>query len=190
MRTRLLAAVAAATALATAPAYGATDRPQIRDVKGDAVTGAAELDIVSARWSTSGSGPDRNLVATMTLAAPPKQEVPYVYELSVDVRGCGTMLFRYMPGSAASFANTKPGEIWVECPSRIYDTVIGLTVTGNSITWSIPISVLPPEIGPGAVFSEFEALADVGEPGFGHSVTGVAGHALDVAWGDGTWRMR
>lgn len=190
MRLRLVAAVAAASALLAPAAQGATNRPQVRDPKGDVVTGAAELDIVSAQWSTSGRGDDKSLVATLTLAAPPNTGVPYVYEMSSKVRDCGTVWFRYMPGTVASYASGGPGELWLECGSELYDQVLSFTVRGNTLTWSIPLSVLPEQVQPGALFYDFEALADAGEPAFGHSVTGIADYALDIAFGDGTWRMR
>jgi len=57
MRLRLVTAAASALALLAVPAAGAaTNRPQIRDPKGDVRGGFAELDIVNARWSTSGRG--------------------------------------------------------------------------------------------------------------------------------------
>ncbi|HEV2889464.1 MAG TPA: hypothetical protein VGX28_03740 [Frankiaceae bacterium] len=190
-RPRLLAAVAAATALLAPSAYASPNRPQITDPKGDAVTGAAELDIVSARWSTSGRGNDKALVATMTLAAPPKDGVPYTYELSSVVRDCGVVWFRYTPGALLmTLGGTVPGEVWAECADEVYDSVITLTVTGSTITWSIPVDVLPPQITTGSLFYDFAALADAGEPAYGHSVAGIADQALDDAFGDGSWRLR
>ncbi|HEV2889465.1 MAG TPA: hypothetical protein VGX28_03745 [Frankiaceae bacterium] len=189
MALRLVAAVAAATALLAPAAYGASDRPQVRDAKGDVRGGMAELDIVSARWSTAGRGADEALVVTMTLAAAPKDGVPFAYHVRADVRDCGEVSFSYHPGSVSARQDGNVSTGWAACGDGIYDDVVTTTVKGTTITWSMPVAVLPSQVRPGAVFTKFEALADASEPIFGYSVAGIADEPLDYAQGDGSWRM-
>ena len=206
MRARLTAVTAvAALAALPAAASGAPARPQIRDMKGDVRGGFAYADILSAQWSTSGTGAAKRLVATLTLAAPPKKDVPYTYDMKSEVRDCGTMWFRYTPGVVSSriddpnAGNDPNATIWAECgPGAAaadgtfpFHTQLVFTQRGNTLSWSVPISTLPQRIDPDdAIFREFSAMADVGEPVTGHSVQGIADQSLDNAYGDGVWRMR
>lgn len=207
-RLRLPAAAVAALAIAATPASSAAPRDQIRDAVGDARGDLKYVDIVSARWSSTGTGASKALVASMTLAEPPKAEQPFVYDLRSEVRGCGTVWFQYSPGNLANEANrlnnpmiadgdtTK--SVWIECGdpgngttgSGLVYKQMTFSVKGNTITWSVPLTALPPELQVGAVFSQFSAAADAGEPMFGISLAGGFGHSLDHAVGDGIWRLR
>lgn len=199
MRVRIAAAVAVSVAVLATPAQGALNRPQVMDPKGDVRGGIAELDIVSARWSTAGRGADRALVATLTLAAAPKREVPYVYDMKSEVRDCGTVWFQYTPGTvmtvlddvdhpAVSGGDTT-AHVWLECGDMVYDEMT-FTLKGNTITWSVPLTLLPESVQMGSVFYDFSALADIGEPVTGHSAPGIVAQSADNAFGDGTWRMK
>lgn len=207
MRLRLVATLVAATALAT-PADAAYGRDQVKDAKGDARGGLASLDILSARWSTSGRGASKALVATLTLAAAPEKDVPFVYEMHSEVGGCGTVSFQYAPGNLLSYAHLlgQPEvsdspivwSVWIECGgdggtmtgSSLVHKQVTFTVKGNTLTWSVPFSALPPQIGPGTLYSDFSAVADAGEPTMGLSLLGRPGQSLDHARGDGAWRPR
>ncbi|HEV2889467.1 MAG TPA: hypothetical protein VGX28_03755 [Frankiaceae bacterium] len=208
MRLRLVPALAAATLLLAVPANAATDRPQVRDPKGDVKGGMAELDIVSARWSTTGKGDAMRLVATLTLAAPPKKDVPYIYDMKSQVRDCGTLWFQYTPGTVMTRADdvnhplVSDGDttatVWTACGSGAEDSdgrallykELQFVQAGNTISWSVPVSALPDRIEVGSVFYDFSAIADVGDPVVGHSPQSIAGGSLDSAYGDGTWRLR
>lgn len=165
MRARLVAASVVAAAVA-APANG-LPRDQVTDVRGDARGGLAHSDILSARWSTTGKGTTKSLVATMTLAAPARSDVPFVYELKSKVRGCGTVWFQYTPGTVADATArlNQPAindgdvgyRVWLECgsgqagpkqSSLIYKEVT-FTAKGSTISWSVPLSALPHEVGIG-----------------------------------------
>ena len=207
MRLRLTA-VAAVAALAALPAAasGATARPQIRDLKGDVRGGLAYLDILSAQWSSTGRGASKALVATLTLAAPPKTDRAFAYELHSEVSGCGSVLFQYAPGTVSEATNhlqqpqVNDGlgaySMWLECggDSATGSTIVWremtFTIKGNVITWSVPLTALPDEVQVGARFSAFAAVADVGEPVFGISLVGRGGQSLDYAEGDGVWKLR
>ncbi len=186
---RVLTAATAATALLAPAAYGAPGRPQVRDAKGDVRGGMAELDIVTTQWSTSGRGESKALVATMTLAAPPKQEAPFSYHAFADVRDCGSVSFSYAAGAVETMRSGHPADFWASCDGGVLNSVVTVTVKGNTLTWSVPVSALPEQVQPGAVFSRFESIADVGEPLFGYSFTGQADESLDYASGAAVWRM-
>ena len=210
MSPRLIAAVtAAAVALLSPPAEGAPARDQVVDPRGDAKGGQAYTDILSARWSTSGRGAGRSLVVTMDLAAAPKTERPYVYETRSEVLGCGTVIFDYAPGPLADelgrlnqpsiHDESLAAGVWFECmhgdpgpadSSGSLHEEVTLSVKGTTLTWSVPFGHLPERVGPGAVFHEFTALADVGEPFFGLSPLAGSGQSVDHAQGDGIWVMR
>lgn len=209
MRSRLVAAVTLA-ALATLPAVasGAPARPQIRDPKGDARGGLAQVDIVTAQWSTTGRGASKALVATLTLAGAPNTERGFAYEMKSEVTGCGTVWFEYAPGTVSEATNLLgnpevndglgASSLWLECGgdggtttgSMLVYREMTFSVKGNVITWSVPLTALPEQVQPGAVFSDFKAIADVAEPVMGLSTTGGFGQGLDFGQGDGVWIMR
>lgn len=201
MRVRLAVptALAVAAALLAAPAGAASNRPQIRDPKGDVRGGITELDILTARWSTTGKGDSLRLVATMTLAGTPKKDVPFVYEMQSQVRGCGTLWFQYTPGTVFTHMDElgqptisdgdMTASVWAACGGLVYKE-LEFTHKGDTISWSVPVALLPPQIEPGVVFSDFRAVADVGEPVMGHSVLALAEQSLDHGRGDGVWIMR
>lgn len=205
MRLRLSAAAAVAAALAVLPtaASGARSPDQIRDAVGDVLAEQAYADIVSARWSSPGSGDDKALVVSMTLAAPPRTEAPFVYELEATVRGCGVIWFQYAPGSVIGMINhpadptsdAAGASVWIECgdPSSPSGSSslhrLSFTVKGNTLTWSVPLLMLPPQIQVGSFFSGFTAASDVGEPVLGTSPIWPA-EVVDTAVGDGVWRIR
>jgi hypothetical protein len=209
MRLRLTA-LATAAALAVVPATSNAASPdQVRDVTGDARGGLASADIVSARWSTAGKGASKALVGTLRLAAPPNMDAPFVYELRSEVVGCGSVNFMYTPGvlvervgevvnnPAIADGNNEAG-VWLACggddgattSSTLLLDEVTFAVTGNTMTWSVPLSALPSQVRAGSVFYDFEAVSDVGEPVFGISYQAYLGQSLDNAYGDGVWRLK
>ncbi|HEV2889466.1 MAG TPA: hypothetical protein VGX28_03750 [Frankiaceae bacterium] len=207
MRLRLVAALAAATAVLATPAGAATGRPQITDPKGDVRGGVASLDIVSARWSTAGRGAGARLVASLTLAAVPMKDAPFAYELKSQVRGCGTVIFEYSPGALVTYLDElgqpaisdadQTATMWLECGAGTSDTTgstllveeVTFAVAGNTMTWSVPVAALPSEVRTGSVFYDFTAAADAGDPVFGIPLASGASQSFDNGVGDGTWRM-
>ena len=196
MRVRLLTALVATAALA-APASGAM-RPlnQVVDPKGDAKANLGFADIVTGLWTTTGSGANRALVGTLTLAGAVRTEPGFTYEMSAEVEGCGRVEFAYTP---TSVSGTQLGQksFYIGCGApddplgtmSLYDEV-ALNVHGRAITWTVPLRALPREVGPGSLYTTFEALADVAEPFFGTPVLGMPGHSVDMGYGNASWRMR
>lgn len=129
---------------------------------------------------------------TLTLAAQPIRDVPYSYELTSTVDGCGSLAFRYRPGTLSSRVDGYQASVFAACApvGIVYDDVVTVTAKGTTVTWSVPLAELPESVRPGVLFYDFEAVADVGDPAFGQSYAAPADQALDQAYGDGMWRMR
>ena len=222
MSRRLAAALAAATVL-TAPVFAtaAPPAPQIVDAKGDAVGGQAALDIVSVRFSTTGTttvtkvGKKKKttytptkLVITETLGAAPSTQAGARYVISALIDGCGGIDIYYVNG-----ADGPTGSVWLDCPEGASategGTLIDMTpkVAGSTMTWELPLKMLPKEARVGAVVSDFRAYNDIGDPVFGLLGTGDGASmalnfealdmddptrgvaAADSAAGSGTWKI-
>lgn len=209
MRLRLATALTAAGLALISPYADAAVRDQVIDVKGDVRGGDAGMDILSARYGTTGRGASKALVVSMTLASAPKTERPFSYELRNEIRGCGTVQFDYAAAPLAdelgrlNQPSVHDGSlavgVWFECmhgapgpadSSGSLHEEVGFTIKGNTMTWSVPFSLLPELVQPGAVFHDFDAIADIGEPVFGLPVLGNSGQSLDYGRGDGVWIMR
>lgn len=202
LRAATSAAIAVAAGLLVVPAEGAMRRQvnQIVDPKGDArgdVNGTlAFLDVVTGRWRVEGTGARRALVASLTLAATPNADRGFHYELQAEVEGCGTVVFEYSPGTVSA---TRLGakSLYLGCGApgeplgsmSLYDEV-SVDVDGTTLTWSVPLSALPEEIRPGALFSDFWAVTDVADPVFGESAGSAPKQTVDSGHGDGSWRLR
>ncbi|HEX8002218.1 MAG TPA: hypothetical protein VF519_05950 [Mycobacteriales bacterium] len=196
MRKPLALALLVAAAVA-APPHASAMRPfnQVVDPKGDARGNLGFADIVSARWYTTGTGAKRALAATLTLAGAPNTDPGFVYEVGARVDGCGSVEFRYTPLSVES-AYRGPKAFFAFCGAPTspdpasWQEEVTLTVTGRTITWSIPLAVIPESVGLGALYSEFDATADAAEPVLGTPVLGIPSQSIDVGRGDGVWRVR
>ena len=190
-----LLALAAAASLA-APAAGAM-RPanHLADPKGDAKGNLGFADIVTGNFSTAGRGEERALVATLTLAGPPRTDGGFTYTLGATVSGCGYVEFKYAPlavssvQGAASFTMFCDAQAGPGGTSGLRDEV-SLSVRGRSITWSVPLALLRPAMGPGALYTEFEAVADVAEPVVGSPAGGIPNQSVDMGYGATAWRLR
>ncbi len=218
MSRRLFAAFAAATVLA-APvvATAAPPAPQITDPSGDAAGGQAALDIVSVRFSTTGTtsvtkvGKKKKvtytpskLVITETLGAAPSTTPGVRYRVEAEVAGCGQFDLYYVNGSDAPV-----GSLWYDCPEGTGPTDGGTLidllpkVSGSTLTWTIGLKALPAGTRAGATMSNFRAFTDVGDPVTGILGTGdgasnvlifgddpTSGVAVaDVATGSGSWKV-
>lgn len=219
MLRRAFAAFAAATVLVSPVlATAAAPAPQIADPSGDAAGGQGALDIVSVRFSTTGTTTvtkvrgkkkvtytPNKLVITETLAAAPSTTPGVRYRIEADVAGCGQFDLYYVNG-----ADAPVGTLWYDCPegSGPADggTLIDLLpkVSGSTLTWTIALKALPKGTGAGATYSGFRAFTDVGDPvtgilGTGDGLSNVlvlgesdptSGVAVaDVATGAGAWKV-
>jgi hypothetical protein len=208
-RTRL-ALIAAATAVVTgAGLAGAApaSKPQLTDKAGDAVALGASYDIVSGKLTTTGvtttkkvgkrkvtTYKPKNLVATLTLAGPPSARTGSVYTFGMDTTACdnGTFSFTWTPGAAL-----QAGDLFIlGCgpdsglgPSEFMGDVQA-AVKGNTITWTMPLSDMGPDLPLNTVFSNFSARTDINEPVFGLIGTGMdPATAIDSAVSDVSWKL-
>lgn len=194
---RVAVAAAAVLAASTVPSYGAM-RPMnhLVDPKGDAKGNLGFADIVSGSFSTAGRGEYRELVATLNLAGPPRTDAGFTYVFGAEVRGCGHVEFQYTPLALSTvflgeksfhmFCGTMPSTSTT--PSL--NEEVKVSVQGRSITWSVPLILLPPGVGAGAVYTDFEAVADVAEPVIGSPLLGIPNQSVDQGFGASTWRVR
>lgn len=198
VRLRLVLSVAALVAAAAVPSYGAM-RPMshLVDPKGDAKGNFGFLDIVSGNFSTAGRGEYRELVATLTLAGAPRTDAGFTYVFGAEVRGCGHVEFQYTPVSAqTAFSGEK--SFYMFCDSSVTPSSgtqslheeVSVSVSGRTITWSVPLVMLPPGVGVGALYTDFEAVADVAEPVVGSPLLGIPNQSVDMGYGASTWRIR
>lgn len=197
MRTPLAATLVAALAAGAAPSDAAM-RPanHVVDPKGDAKGNLGFADVVTGVWRTSGRGQARALVATLELAAPPRADRGFVYDMRAQAEGCGTVTFRFAPGTAAE-RNLGPKSLYLACgsPEEVtgstsFHSEVGVHVSGRTITWSIPLAVLPRQLRVGTSLTEFEAIADVGEPLTGYPAGSIPDQSIDMGFGYGRWVVR
>lgn len=198
MNLRLVSAAAAAALLAAgaAPSYAMRPRNHIADPKGDAKGNLGFADIVTGNFSTAGRGDQRALVGTLTLAGAPRTDPGFTYTLGAEVDGCGHVEFQYTPLAVSSLLQgEKSFYMFCDLPAGPSGTSslhneVSVSVRGRAITWSVPLIVLPPEMGPGALYSQFDAVADVAEPVIGSPVGGIPNQSVDMAFGATSWRLR
>lgn len=180
----------------------AAPKPQISDAKGDSVGAQAGTDVVSALWSTTGTGRGRSyvakkLVVTMTLAGDVIKEPGLTYELSANTSTCGLVTFSSQNGSPYTTVTSLNGWAdWGDCtkPGADGDSSVELltvAVKGNTLTWSMPIKMLPKGLKLGSLFSDFEARVDPTNPliPFPSNTTGTAMGLIDTGTGTGTWKL-
>lgn len=189
-------------AAAAAPSHAAA-KPQVSDAKGDAVGGQGGTDIVSAVYSTTGTGKGRSyvakkLVVTMTLADAVVTQPGFTYELSADTTTCGRVTFSSQNGSPYTTITSLNGWAdWGDCtkpnsdgePSSV--ELLTVAVKGNTLTWSMPIKMLPKDMKLGTVFSGFEARVDPTNPAipFPSSTTGTERGLIDIGKGTTSWKL-
>lgn len=217
MSRRLAAAVLAATAaFAVSVPSHAAPAPQIKDATGDAAGGQAALDIVTVRFSTSGTTTvtkvrgkrvttytPTKLVVTQTLAAAPSTATGTRYRIEATVDGCGQFDIYYVNGSSGPVGN-----VWFDCPEGALGesgTLLDVVpkISGATMTWELPLKALPREVKAGSVLSGFRAFTDLGDPVTGILGTGdgaanllivpddptVGVAVADVATGSGSWKI-
>ena len=192
---------------------GPSSRPQVTDPAGDALL--AGFDIVAAQLSTTGLNrvfkdggrtvrayKPTNLVATVTLSEPPSTLPGTTIQFYADTTACanGFFQFRYTPGAVTEAAGDN-GDLQVfGCgdggpESYFYARDVQAVVKGNTITWSMAISTLGPELRIGTLFRNFRVYADVHEPVFNIFGTQQLGMNfgtgdIDFASSNATWRLR
>lgn len=185
---------------AARPAAKAVKPPvlTITDPAGDALATQKSYDITKVTITTKGKGSKASykpvsIVLTMTVAGALSTTPGAAYEVDVaDVSGCGYANFTYTPGGL------DEGGVFTECGSpadetgstaTLYDAPP--TVSGSTITWDVPLSLLSPEFKAGAVFSGISGKANQNDPVFGLIGTGTLldeGN-WDIASTDKTFRL-
>jgi hypothetical protein len=204
-RPALLAAGVAAVALASgASAATGPSTFSFSDDKGDAIPTDA-YDITSAKLTTTGVTTTKTvkrkktttytpkaLVVSMTLAAPPSTVPGTLYELDAETSTCGSLLLYFTPGADGSGALVGCGsEPDPATGSEATTLAVEPTVAGNTITWTLPLASLPPQVKVGTTISEFAGYSAQVDP-----ATGVVGPYLltsalnyDNAASDGVYKL-
>ena len=194
------AILAALLAAAVAMPSHAAPKPQITDAKGDGPQPG--VDIVSVLWSTTGTGSGRRyvpkkLVLTMTLAGDVLTNPGITYEASAVTTTCETVTFSAQQGTPYSAVVGVNGWAeWGSCSKPTSDgdsnvELLTVAVKGNTLTWTMPIKMLPKGLTLGTVFSDFEARVDPTNPvvPFPSSLTRTDMGLLDIGTGTGTWKL-
>lgn len=192
--------LAALVAVAVAMPSHAAPKPQITDAKGDGPQPGA--DIVSVLYSTTGTGTGRKyvpkkLVVTMTMAGDVITHPGLTYEVSALTTSCETVTFSAQQGSPYTTVTGLNGWAeWGSCtkPSSDGDSNVELltaAVKGNTITWSMPIKMLPKGLTVGTIFSDFAARIDPTNPviPFPSSTTQTDRGLLDIGTGAAKWKL-
>lgn len=209
-RTRLVAVCTAAALTALAPlAHAApSSKPQLTDPSGDALPVPGSYDLVAGQLTTTGVTTTRkvgrkviktykpkNLVASLTLAAPPSTQAGSAYTFTADITACGNgyMSFTYTPGAVLG-----DGSLFVSgCgtddgtgPAEILDDVVPV-VKGSTITWTMPLADMGSDLPLSTVFSNLTAASDLNEPVFGLIGTSLLTpeSSIDAASSDASWKL-
>lgn len=134
----LIAAVAAVLAVAALPAQGA-QRPHVVDPRGD--WPVAAQDIVSATFSTVGSGRSRLLQIRLELAGPPQVDAALYWEVGWRTPGCALSYIEYSRSSYAPGDETA--ELIQQCaPGGKFENGLPATgrLSGSTIVLTTPLS--------------------------------------------------
>lgn len=182
--------------------------PQITDPSGDAQPVPGSYDLVAGQFTTTGVTTTRkvgrkvvktytpkNLVVTLSLAAPPSTQPGSSYSVTADITACGEgyMTFSYTPGAFLGEGNLFVSGCGTDDgtgPAEIFDEVAPV-VKDKVITWTMPLSLMGPDLPLSTVFSGFTAQADLNEPVFGLLGTSLGSPetSIDAASGDATWKL-
>jgi hypothetical protein len=185
MKLRLAALVAATAALAAGMPNANAVSPQISDPAGDVKGAQAAYDIVSVRFDTTKVVTStvvkkkkvkvvtlKDFTITMTLAGDANVLPGTSYQVIADNTPCGTLYaFTYFsaldagPGNSLQFGHC--GEVTPQGDSALLDPTV--TVAGKTITWSVPMKTLPPQVKAGSAISGMYAYTAPTEPVVGFS---------------------
>ena len=207
VRPALLLTAAAAVALASTASGAAPVGPRaltFSDPAGDAApSGAYDITAVTATTSgvitKTGKGKSKGnavytpkaLVLSMTLAEAPSTTPGTLYEVDMETSTCGYLYVYFTPGVDGSGSLVECGSEPDETGSTATNIEVEPVVTGKTITWTLPFSMLPKEIKPGTSVTDFQAYSTQVDP-----VTGVVGPYLvasdlnfDNATSDATYKV-
>lgn len=179
-RSPLILLAVAATALAFVPsgAGAASAKPLITDAKGDARALGSGYDIVSADLYTTGTTKKvgkktvytpTKLVLTTTFAAPPSSTPGATYNVYADVSACdnGSFNWYYQPGNTLY----GEGQLYIDGCGESDATGTSMfvgeaypVVKGSTITWTMPLKAMGPDLPLGTTFTNFRVYADQNEP--------------------------
>jgi hypothetical protein len=192
VRPALVALSIAGVALATTASAGGPAAPNaltFTDPAGDAVPTDAGNDILSVTYTTTGTigpkGPGKGrgkgnlaytpkaLVVTMKLAAAPSAVPGTLYEADATTSGCGDLLLYFTPGVDGSGGLVDCGSEPDATGSTATSLDVVPEVQGSTVTWTLPFSMLPKEVGVGSSITDFVAYSTQTDP-----ATGVVGPYL------------
>ncbi len=195
-RLALLAVPALVAALAV-PGSAATPKPQIVDPKGDSAGGTASLDLVSVRYSTTGTGSGRRyvptkLVITLMLAAPPTATGAVSYNLVAQSEDCGEVRIHWTPGTATGGLIGDTYATFDGCDVSADGNYLFVPAhtSGAKATWAFNLKQLG--LRRGSKLMDFRATVDFNDPATGTTGTDTFGQTEglgDAATGNGVWRV-
>ena len=174
-----------------------------RDLKDDALLPEPGLDIVLVKYETTGAGAGRryvpkNLVVTVTAAGPIVRAAGVTYVMTAETSTCGELKLQYSDGTAKAVATGFPATAFAECGTDASASVLDpvAKVNGATLTLTLPLAALPPELVRGTKLTEFRTTTEVRDP----VVAGLpwASHtdffilppaAVDSAYSGGKWSL-
>lgn len=156
---RLLTALLAVL-LCPLPASAAVPKPYLTDPTGDTeLTGTPSDDIVSLTFTSKVSKRTRYWVTTLRLAGKPAPSSTLVYEvLGTSSDGCGQF-------TLSARTTTEGVAYYSPCSGSPYNQPALLSVTGDSITWTVRLSGAA--FPPGTPFGTITAFVTLTDPAFG-----------------------
>ncbi len=218
IRTRIALVVAAVAMVGVGSNLASaapTSVPQLTDPSGDARALGASYDIVAGLMTTTGTTTKKkvgrkvvttykpvNLVASLTLAGPPASTPGSTYNFSMNTTACsgGSFSYSYTAGSLSP----SIGDLFISgCgtpgtgtgPAEFMKDVKA-AISGNTITWTMPLADLGSDLPLSTVFSGFTAETDLNDPYFGLFGTGVTSGtpaqgalSIDTASSAASWKL-
>ena len=211
MRPRLLlfAAATAVTVTGSMANAAPTIVPQLTDPVGDARALGASYDIVSGLLTTTGTTTTakvgrkmvktytpKNLVAVLTLAGPPSTQTGSVYTFAMATTACGngSFQFQFTPGATLQSGDlfvTGCGKSTPATGPAEFISDVKAQLSGNTITWTMPLADMGSDLPLSTVFSAFTAETDINDPVLGLVGTGAEGPttSIDSAKSDASWKL-
>lgn len=175
---RLLPAALLAVALLPLPASAAPRPYLLLDPRGDTQLGGTPSDdIVSLTFTSTVSKKTRYWVTTLRLAGAPAPSSTLTYQVHGTTKdGCGNF-------TLYARARTEGVASYYPCSGGFYEQPALLSITGDSITWTVRLSGAP--FKPGTEFHGIDAYVVMTDPVVG--LMSPAGY--DDAYSDAPYRF-
>jgi hypothetical protein len=208
-RLALLAATAAVASGAGLAGAAPPAKPLLTDPAGDARVLGAGYDIVSATLTTAGTTKKvgkrsvytpKDLVASVTLAAPPSTQPGTQIKLSADTTACdgGSFTWYYTPSGGRLFVYGCGVDDGLG-KSESFD--LEPVVKGNTLTWTVSLKEFGADLPLKTLFSNFRAQSDQNDPAtgevgtalvtdFGTIFTEQANVSVDTGLSDATYKLQ